>query len=508
MNVSGSSQTHPRALLEILLAGLEDYAIVLTDQNGFFTTWHPGVEKIFGYSATEFVGQHTALLFPPADRLTGAPEQELASARAAGRASDTCRLMRKDGELIWAQGITLSLRDQSGTLIGFGKLLADVSGQRQSDQSLHTFVRALEQSAVIVRTWEGTIQHWTAGCQQLYGWSAQEAVGQICQVLLKTRLPLSQEQVDQQLLQATSWKGELIHVHRDGTPLTISAYWVLMRDAGGEPHLVIETQTDITALSKMRRDLESAHEELQKVRDELERSNEELEEFARIASHDLSAPITSTRWLVDLLSSRYSSSLDQTGREAIEKISLGLARMSELVEGILSHAIVGRASTGSEQICEARHAIAAAAENLRHDISASHAVIHHDALPTLPLDCQSLTRLFQNLISNAIKYRQANRQPEVSITAEGQGSMWLFSVCDNGIGIEPEWFDRIFQPMQRLGGLNVSGSGIGLATCRKIVRRAGGQIWVQSRLGVGSTFLFTLPGLENTANGSLPPASP
>ena len=116
------------------------------------------------------------------------------------------------------------------------------------------------------------------------------------------------------------------------------------------------------------------------------------------------------------------------------------------------------------------------------------------ALPEVQMDAQALNQLFQNLLSNAIKYRRPDVPPAIRVGATRQGAMWLFSVADNGMGIARDWFERIFQPMQRAHGSHIAGSGIGLATCKKIVSRVGGAIWVDSEPGQGSTFYFTLPG--------------
>ncbi len=244
----------------------------------------------------------------------------------------------------------------------------------------------------------------------------------------------------------------------------------------------------------MQQELEAVNERLEQITLELERSNEELEEFARITSHDLSAPITSTRWLVDLLSSRHGGQLDPSGQECLQQVSRGLERMAGLVEAVLAHAQVGKSAIGSPVTTQAEAALAIAVDNLGKDIENSGAVIRHGPLPELLIQPQALNQLFQNLLSNAIKYRRPDTCPLIEISAMRQGSMWLIELKDNGIGIEKEWFERIFQPMQRLHGAEIAGSGIGLATCKKIVTRAGGRIWVESEVGCGSTFFFTLPG--------------
>jgi signal transduction histidine kinase len=173
--------------------------------------------------------------------------------------------------------------------------------------------------------------------------------------------------------------------------------------------------------------------------------------------------------------------------------------MADLVQAILTHSQVGTSSIASSEGVNADEALAISLDNLRHDIETSGVRILHEPLPQLPVRAQPLTQLFQNLISNAIKYRRPDVPPLVWVTAERLGSDWLVSVRDNGIGIEPEWVERIFLPLQRRQGLAVEGSGIGLATCKKIVTRAGGRIWVESEPSVGSTFYITLPAVQHAS---------
>ncbi len=480
-------------LLNLLVGRLSEFVIVLLDTEGCFTSWHPGVEMQFGYTQDEFVGQNLELLLPPAERSRGSGRAELDLAADSGRASDTRWLVKKSGQRMLVEGVTIGLRDSQGQLAGFGKVLRDVTERKTAEESLRILAGALDQSTVLVRGLDGIVSHWTSGCAGLYGWVADQAVGQHVHRLLKSTLPAPLDQIQEKLLRSGTWNGELGCVCHDGRQLFISAHWVLLPNTSGEPPSVIETHTDITARLHVQNALEAANERLKSMAQELERSNEELEEFARIASHDLSVPLISTRWLVDLLSARHGSQLDAQGQTYVKQISQGLERMADLVEGVLAHAQVGRSSVGSSEPVPSHNALLVAMDNLRQHIETSGATITHDNLPEVLMEPQALNQLFQNLLSNAIKYRRPEAPPVIQVRATGQGAMWLFSVADNGIGIEREWFERIFQPMQRAHGSQVAGSGIGLATCKKIVTRAGGTIWVDSELGRGSTFYFTLP---------------
>lgn len=256
--------------------------------------------------------------------------------------------------------------------------------------------------------------------------------------------------------------------------------------------------------SEMQRRLEDANRRLEIMALELERSNEELEEFARVASHDLSAPLTSTRWLVDSLRMRHGAELSSAAMELVRQISQNLERMGELVEAVLIHSLLGASAISSTELADTEEIFAHSIDNLRKDIEVSGAHITHQPLPRLYIDPQALAQLFQNLLSNSIKYKRPETRPEIRITAEPQDSMWLLGVHDNGMGIEAQWLERIFQPFQRCHGGDIPGSGIGLSTCKKIVTRAGGKIWAESEPGVGSSFFFTLPGEETRSESGAP----
>jgi PAS domain S-box-containing protein len=482
-------------LFGLLVSQLDDFVIVLLSREGKFLTWHPGVQTHFGYSAEEFVGRELELLLPRDERGKEDAIRELHQAANAGLASYTRVLETRSGEGIVAESVTLPLRNRHGELVCYGKVLRNVTENKTIEENLRALARALDQTTVMVRQLDGTIEHWTAGCEHLYGWTAEEAVGKSAHELLRTVFPGRLDDIQAQLQTFGIWKGELEQCRRDGSLVYVSTYWMLLSDEESNgPTAVIETHSDITARVRIQKELEALNQRLKRMALELERSNQDLEEFARIASHDLSAPITSTRWLVDLLASRHSKQLDDAGKKILAQVSQGLDRMSDLVDAVLAHASVGTSAIGSAEPISAADALAASLQNLQRHITVTGASIEYGNLPDVQIDPQALSQLFQNLLSNSIKYRSPDVPPHITIEAQPKDGLWLFSVSDNGIGIEPEWHERIFQPMQRRHGSNIAGSGIGLATCKKIVTRAGGRIWVESKPGSGSTFFFTLPG--------------
>lgn len=224
---------------------------------------------------------------------------------------------------------------------------------------------------------------------------------------------------------------------------------------------------------------------------ELARSNAELEQFAYVSSHDLQEPLRMVASYTQLLEKRYSEKFDEKGLLFMHYIVDGAKRMQQLIDDLLMFSRVG--TRGKElQPLPIENVVHTALLNLRPAIMESGAQIHHDPLPQVMGDATQLTQVFQNLISNAIKFRGENI-PQVHIGVTKKDNYWQFAVADNGIGIEPEHFERIFVIFQRLHGrTDYPGSGIGLAICKKIIDRHGGQIWVESTPGQGSTFYFTL----------------
>ena len=228
--------------------------------------------------------------------------------------------------------------------------------------------------------------------------------------------------------------------------------------------------------------------------EELNRSNQELEQFAYIASHDLQEPLRMVASYTQLLSKRYRGKLDSDADEFIGYAVDGESRMQRLIKDLLTYSRVG--TRGAELIdTSSEQALRQALVNLRSSIEEAGAVVTHDPLPNVLADETQLVQLFQNLIGNAIKY-QGPGVPLVHVSAARSGHRdWSFAVKDNGLGIDPQYFDQIFGMFQRLHGRNeFAGTGIGLAIARKIVERHGGSISVESRIGQGSTFRFSLAG--------------
>jgi signal transduction histidine kinase len=264
-----------------------------------------------------------------------------------------------------------------------------------------------------------------------------------------------------------------------------------LRRAANSELLVLLAVEDITE----RRRIE---ERVRRQSEELQRSNQDLEQFAYVASHDLQEPLRMVVSYTQLLSNRYKGKLDSDAEDFIAYAVDGAKRMQRLISDLLAYSRVDRrggelsAVSASEALTDALEALTAA----RADTGAT---IDAGELPPVLADYGQLVQLFQNLLGNALKFRSPG-PVVIRVSAERDGAFWRFRVEDNGIGISPQYFEKVFIIFERLHGTEVPGTGIGLALCRKIVQRHGGRIWIEPAAQIGTVFYFTLPA----AGGNTP----
>ena len=257
------------------------------------------------------------------------------------------------------------------------------------------------------------------------------------------------------------------------------------KDKDGNP-LLEGFMTDITARKR-------AERQLKEIIEELERSNKELESFAYITSHDLQEPLRTIASYAQLIERRYKGKLDPDADEFIEFMVNGASRMKQMIQGLLDYSRVG---TRGHEFTEfnAEDALNYALNNLGSAVREVDAEIIHDELPVIFADKDQIVRVFQNLIGNALKFRREGIQPTIHISAKKEYNEYVFSVSDNGIGLEKQYSDQIFEVFKRLHAIGeYQGAGIGLSIVKRIVDRHGGHVWVESKIDIGSTFYFTIP---------------
>ena len=270
-----------------------------------------------------------------------------------------------------------------------------------------------------------------------------------------------------------------------GTPKWWEVVVTPVRDSSGETIRILSLARDITARK-------ADEQERERLTQELQRSNEDLSQFAHTVAHDLQSPLRGVTVFAQLLQRNAGGRISERDTEYLEHIVVSARRMSDLVQGLLRFAQVGQGRIERRPLAM-MEAVDAAVRNLHVQIDEQAAVIRYHELPVVRGDFVQLSQLLQNLVGNAVKYGRPGVPPEVSISVVKDGSFHRFSVCDNGEGIASEHLKSVFEPMKRLHGADVPGTGLGLSVCERIVNRHGGRIWVESNAGYGCCFFFTLP---------------
>jgi PAS domain S-box-containing protein len=473
----------------LLLDGIKDYAIFMIDLQGRVISWNAGAERIKGYTEREIIGQSFACFFLPEDVEMDRPRKILDSTAVNGRYEERGMRRRKDGSSFLASITITALRDAAGNLRGYSELSHDLSDSVASEARYRGLLEAAPDAMVVVDEDEKIVLL-NLRAESQFGYPRDELVGQPLQNIIPAgfaeRLHADGLRTAADALAQQIGTGiELSGRRKDGGRFPIEIMLSPLKNAEGI--LVTAAIRDITERRK-------SEENLVKKVEELKRSNDELEHFAYIASHDLQEPLRMVASYTQLLAKRYKGRLDSEADEFIAFAVDGSNRMQVLIQDLLAYSRSG--SSGSTlRETNSGGALRAALANLQATIDLSGAVVTCDSLPDITTDHTQLSQVFQNLVGNAIKYRGA-AVPHIHIGAARitGGDHWIFSVRDNGMGIEPQYFDRIFVLFQRLHGREeFEGTGIGLAICKKIVERLGGRIWVESQPGKGSTFRFELP---------------
>ncbi len=358
----------------------------------------------------------------------------------------------------------------------------------QKEEQLRLQLAVLQSAAngLVITGRDGTIQWVNDAFTRLTGYSAAEAIGQNPRVLKSGRHDEAfYKEMWATILAGRVWHGEVINRRKDGSLYPEEMTITPVSNGRGEITHFVAVKQDISA----RKHAEAA---LQQSARELARSNEELQQFAYVASHDLQEPLRAVTGYLTLVEERIGGQLDDHSRRHIAGAIQGAERMHMLINDLLE---LSRLGTRTEAFKPAslNAVLGVALDNLSVRLQETGARIVAEPLPTLNVDASQITVLFQNLIGNAIKFR-GQAPPEIHVRASARNGEWVFSVRDNGIGIQSQYFDRIFRVFQRLHArTEYPGTGIGLAICKKVVERHGGRIWVESQPGQGSTFCFTIP---------------
>jgi PAS domain S-box-containing protein len=491
LSESKESEAKYRGLLEAA-----PDAMVVVNQSGKIVLLNVQAEKQFGYSRDELVGQKVTNIIPEgfAERLI-ADETRSASEALAQQIGTGIELIgrRKDGSDFPIELMLSPLENAEGILVTAA--IRNISVRKDAEKHLAQMegrYRGLLEAApdaMVVVNQGGEIVLLNVQAEKQFGYSRDELVGQrvkniIPEGFAERLIADGTRSAAEALAQQIGTGIELYGRQKDGNDFPIEIMLSPLESAEGI--LVTAAIRNITERKR-------SEDRLVRTVGELKRSNDELEQFAYVASHDLQEPLRMVASYTQLLAQRYKGRLDADADEFIAYAVDGSNRMQALIKDLLAYSRAGTTGKGFHQI-SSENALKEALTNLRATIQDSGAVVTQDSLPAITMDETQLVQVFQNLVGNAIKYR-TSEAPRVHVSAmKNGGKEWIFCVKDNGLGIEPQYFERIFVIFQRLHGREeFKGTGIGLSICKKIVERLGGRIWVESEPEKGSTFCFTIP---------------
>lgn len=469
--------------------------------------------EMLGYTPAELAhADWTSLTHPDDVEPTWALVRRLVSGQASSGRLEK-RFLARDGRVVWANLSSSLLRDEEGKPLYLVTHLVDVTARRQAEEE-----RRLA-AAEILDLYDhapcgyhslgpdGTILRMNATELSWLGYSREELVGRSFAGLFT---PESLERFHSKFpeFKERGWISDVLFdlVRKDGSLLPVIVSATAVCDAAGN-FLMSRSTVSIDTLRKQAvRELEQYRDhleelveertaELNRIAEDLTRSNRDLEQFAWVASHDLQEPLRMVASFVERLGQDYRGRLDPAADTYIRIAAENSRRMQRLIQGLLAFSRVGGRGRGFAPTDTAK-CLDEALEALGQTIAKTGAEISAHGLPEVRADAGQLVELLRNLVENALEYRSA-RPPRIRVEALREEGCWHFSVADNGVGIQPRYFERIFKIFQRLHAPSAHvGTGIGLAICQKIVERHGGRIWVESEPGEGATFHFTLPDRE------------
>jgi PAS domain S-box-containing protein len=484
--------------LETTLASIGD-AVIATDMEGRISFANRVALALLRRPESEVTGQYLDEIFTIVNEFTREKVESpvakvLREGTVVGMANHTI-LIAKDGTETPIDDSGAPIRRVGGPVQGTVLVFRDVTARRRAEETARLLGSIVESSgdAIIAKDLNGIVTSWNSGAERIFGYTSGEIIGRPISVLAapgrEEEMPRILDRVRRgeriphlDTVRRTK-SGALIHVSLTVSPL---------HDALGRVIGASKIARDITERVQAAERLAELNAELQRSNEELARSNEDLERFNFVASHDLQEPLRMITVYSELLVKAYSPVLDDQAAVFVSNIVGGTQRMRELLADLLAYTEVGARLEAPAEPVDLNTVIDMIRQDLKASIDDSGAVITADNLPALNVHRSHLIPLFQNLIGNAIKYRGADA-PRIRISVERNDGHVQFAVSDNGMGIEPEYHEKVFVAFKRLHGKAIPGTGIGLAICQRVVERYGGRIWVESAGGCGSTFFFTFP---------------
>lgn len=457
--------------------------------------------EMLGYQARQLLEMTVYELTAPEDRPLSAELNRRVHEGELARAMYDKRYLKRDGTPLWVHVNVSGVRDEHGNWISSINTIEEIEDRKRAEDSLREreqqLLLFLEHAPAALAMFDRNMHYLYASRRWLtaYGLGDRDLRG-ISHYDVFPELPEEWMEYHCRCMAGETLRADADRFQRsDGRVQWIRWEIRPWYDSLGKVGGIFIFSEDMT-------DAKRAEEDLQKTVAELERSNRELQQFAHVASHDLQEPLRTVASYTQLLQKRYRGQLDEKANSYIAYVVEAAERMSSLIRDLLEYSLVMTQEQRSRPV-SMESALQRAVGNLAESIRESGAEVGHDPLPEVTGDGGQLVRLFQNLLENALKYRKKDVPLRVRVSAAREGGEWIFGVHDNGIGLEPQFYDRIFRMFKRLHQREeYDGTGMGLAICRKIVERHGGRIWVESTPGEGSTFYFSVPEKAGEADAS------
>lgn len=496
-------------MYRLLVEGMQDYSIFMLDPTGHIQTWNEGGQQLIGYLSGEIVGKHFSIFHTSDDLAADKPEKELETARAVGKYYEEGWRVKKNGSPFWASVVLTSLYNENNTLIGFSKIVKDLTDRkkeeallRQSEERYRLLVEQVTDYAIFMMDEKGRIVSWNEGAHKIKGYEAKEIIGKYFSIFYPEEDIINgKPAMELRVARAEGkYEEEGWRLRKDG-----SRFW-----ANVVITAVYNQESVLVGFSKVTRDLterkraeQTAREnaskyqavarKLEVINQELSKANQELEQFTSIVSHDLQEPLRTVKSFLHLMDIKIDQGKTGELKQYVTKSILGSNRMKELIENLMNYAQVSKSQWRADEL-SFRELLEQAFQNLRAAIDASGTsiVIENDSDEIVRGDRVQLVQLIQNLLSNAMKFT-VREKPGIRIGWKQENGYVRFAFTDNGIGMQPDEVSKVFEVFKRLHAARTfPGTGMGLAICKKVIERHHGRIWVESEPGVGSTFYFTL----------------
>jgi PAS domain S-box-containing protein len=483
-----------------------DDAITGKSLSGNIVSWNAGAERMFGFTEVEMLGKPITRLLSP-DR----PDEELQVLddvkRGETRHFETVRI-RKDGLAIDVSVTISPIKNAAGQLIGLSSIARDITERRRSQAALERHAAVLREQAqmldlanVMARDLQDHIILWNSGMEKMYGWTRAEALGSSSHELFRSELPEPLDAIKAKLFREGRWEGEVVHFSKTGHKMIVSSQWVLHRDARGEPAAILEVNNDITERRQAEEEIVRMNQQLEaRVEErtaELIAANRELEAFTYSVAHDLRAPLRHIDAFARILNDDFAGQLPDEARRYLENIRHGSRNMSRLVDDLLNLARVGRQEL-KRQIVPLSGLVNEVLSELKNETRERTIEWHIEPLPAAECDSGLMKQVFANLLSNAVKYTRPRKVAVIEVGSDRHNGQPTFFVRDNGVGFNMKYADKLFGVFQRLHRAEeFEGTGVGLATVDRIVRKHGGTVWAEAAVDKGATFFFTIPSTHS-----------